>query len=192
MARKAGVGLEIVEGQTIVEQTVIGAYETLPEKKQVFIRELHKNGWNKTQAGLKAGCKSSESAIQCANRWLRQTNVQAAIEEFQAKDNKAATLDVDDLKAELWKNHLRADRVSDSNKALELILRLLGAFKDSLDVTQQVGLAQVLADLTDATKAVGLPDDKESSDVIDMYVTKEEIPDKGESSPDNLDKGDKI
>ena len=118
--------------------------------------------------------------------------MQAAIEEFQAKDNKAATLDVDDLKAELWKNHLRADRVSDSNKALELILRLLGAFKDSLDVTQQVGLAQVLADLTDATKAVGLPDDKESSDVIDMYVTKEEIPDKGESSPDNLDKGDKI
>lgn len=183
MARKAGVGLHIVEGQTVVEQNITGAFESLPEKKQIFIRELHKNGWNKTQAGLKAGCKTPKGALATANNWLKERTVQFAIEEFQTKDNKSASLDVDDLKAELWKNHLRADRVSDSNKALELILRLLGAFKDSLDVTQQVSLATVLADLSAKSKDSNRSlSDKE---VIAEFVTKEDLPDKGESTPDD-------
>jgi hypothetical protein len=189
MAKKAGAGLHIVEGQTVVDQAIVGAFESLPEKKQVFIRELHKNGWNKTQAGLKAGCKSSEGALATANNWLKERTVQFAIEEFQAKDNKAATLDVDDLKAELWKNHLRADRVSDSNKALELILRLLGAFKDSLDVNQQVSLATVLADLSSKAKEENRSlSDKE---VIAEFETKEDLPDKGESTPDKSESSTK-
>jgi len=183
--KKAGAGLKgLTPHLTLVDQSLVVAFEALPEKKQVFIRELHKNGWNKTQAGLKAGCKSPEAALGTANNWLRERNVQQAIQEFQDKDNKATKLDVDDLKAELWKNHLRADRVSDSNKALELILRLLGAFKDTLDVKQQIGIAQVLADLTPITKAVG--NDKESqAETIESFSTgKEDLPDNGQSSPD--------
>lgn len=189
--KKAGAGLKgLTPHLTIVNQTVVGAFDSLPEKKQTFIRELHKNGWNKTQAGLKAGCKSSEAALATGNNWLKERTVQQAIQEFQDKDNKSHSLNVDDLKAELWKNHLRADRVSDSNKALELILRLLGAFKDSLDVHQQVGIAQVLADLTPITKAVGSTNDRDKA--IDAFSTKEsfdseqeDLPDNGESFPDN-------
>ena len=184
--KKAGAGLKgLTPHLTLVDQAVVGAFESLPEKKQIFIRELHKNGWNKTQAGLKAGCKSPEASLQTANNWLKERTVQQAIQEFQDKDNKSSKLTVDDLKAELWKNHLRADRVSDSNKSLELILRLLGAFKDTLDIKQQVGIAQVLADLTPITKAVGNTSDK----VIQAFSTSD-LPDKGQSSPDKSEESD--
>lgn len=186
--KKAGAGLKgLTPHLTLVDQAVVGAFEALPEKKQIFIRELHKNGWNKTQAGLKAGCKSPEAALATGNNWLKERNVQQAIQEFQDKDNKSHTLNVDDLKAELWKNHLRADRVSDSNKALELILRLLGAFKDSLDIKQQVGIAQVLSDLTTATHAVGKEEDKESAISAFSSSNNEDLPDKEQLSSDNLE-----
>ena len=134
------------------------AWDRLPAKKQLFIRHLHENNWNKTQAALAAGCKNAESAFTTASNWLKEPDVQMAIELFQKKFNKANNLTIDDLKSELWKNHLRAARVSDSNKALELICRLLGAFKDTLDIEGKVGIAQVLADLSRMPQLKG-PDD---------------------------------
>jgi len=171
----------------LVTQSVHSAFDDLPQKKQTFIKELHKNGWNKTQAGLKAGLKNPSAALQTANNWLKEPKVQRAIEEFQALDNKAINLCVDDLKAELWKNHLRATRVSDSNKSLELILRILGAFKDNLEVTQAVGLAQVLEDLTSVTRAVGLEEDTNTVDqTISKFETTDKVnPDKEQLSSDN-------
>ena len=135
------------------------AWDRLPAKKQLFIRTLHENGWNKTQAALTCGAKNPETAQQQASNWLKEVDVQMGIEIFARKFNKADNLTIGDLKSELWKNHMRAARVSDSNKALELICRLLGAFKDSIDIEGKVGIAQVLADLSKSSIQLTGPDD---------------------------------
>ena len=161
------------------------AWDRLPAKKQLFIKTLHETDWNKTQSGLAAGCKSPESALVCANNWLKEPDIQMAIEIYQKKFNRANNLTIDDLKSELWKNHLRAARVSDSNKALELICRLLGAFKDSLDIEGKVGIAQVLADLTLAGKKSRLEGPDDIRPLLEARVVEVEASDKEPRGSDN-------
>jgi len=190
MTKKSGAGLGLLTDDSVIVEDVPKAFDSLKPKYQIFVKELFSNGWNKTQAALAAGSKNEDAAIASANIWLKREDIKQAVEEYRLIKDKADDLTVEDLKAELWRNHLKAARVSDSNKALELLLRCMGAFKDSVEIEGNMGFASVIADLRQTAKEISA--DENSAKVIEAEV----LPDNGESSPDKgssiklLDKGD--
>jgi len=178
MAKKAGAGLGILTDDQIIVESVLTPFDKLAEKYKIFIRSLFENGWNKTQAALAAGSKNPETARTSAATWLKRDDVKEAIASYKLKHEKANDLEVEDLKAELWKNHLKATRVSDSNKSLELLLRCMGAFKDTIELEGNMGFASVIADLKQTAKEISV---EEHVKCLEAEI----LPDNGQSSPDN-------
>jgi hypothetical protein len=189
MTKTVGAGLPsgLSDDTEICSEPIKGALDTLPYKKQIFVEELFRNGFNKTQAALKAGSKNPEAAIATATNWLKEDKVKLAIEELRHRDSKADKLTVEDLKVELWRNHIRAERVSDSNKSLELICRLLGGFKDTVDVKGTVGFAQVIADLRQNASKLA---DVEEAVLIDLPDKEEDVGSSTDKELKDSDKGD--
>jgi len=171
MAKKAGAGLGILTDDHVIVKDVKTPFDDLSTKLQTFVKALFDNGWNKTQAGLAAGAPNPEAALSSAYNWLKRDDVKEAIASYKLKHDKAEDLEVNDLKAELWKNHLKATRVSDSNKSLELLLRCMGAFKDTVEIEGAMGFASVIADLRHTAKQISA---EEQAKVLEAEV----LPDK--------------
>lgn len=110
----------------------------LSPKQQRFVDEYLVDS-NATQAAIRAGY-SAKTAEQQGSRLLRNVQVAAAIEERGAKLAKKVGTTAERVRRGLWRNYKRSMRApvkdggSVANKALELLGKDVGMFKDRLDV----------------------------------------------------------
>lgn len=112
----------------------------LNEKQKRFVEEYCID-YNATQAAIRAGY-SPKSAEVTACRLLRNAKICEAIDQKRVKIAEKAELSAEWVLRELARNHELAKGIGElaaSNKALELIGKHLGMFKDKVEMTGENG-----------------------------------------------------
>lgn len=119
----------------------------LSDKHKKFVDEYMKD-MNATAAYLRAGYKCSEASARVnASKLLTNPNIASEISDRvskrQQKIQENTEISVEWVLKELADNHSKAKAIGDigpSNKALELIGKHLGMFKDKLEISGETGV----------------------------------------------------
>jgi phage terminase small subunit len=101
----------------------------------LFIKEYMKD-MNGTQAAIRAGYSEKGAKVQACNL-LKRPDVQEELRKLFDKLNAEMSIDENYIIRELNSNHMRGkelDKISESNKALELMGKSLAMFTDRLKV----------------------------------------------------------
>jgi len=113
----------------------------LTAKRQAFTREypIDNNG---EKAAIRAGYSKKTAASQ-ASRLLKIVNVQKAIAERRAEIAERADVELTYIirgLVDIYNRAIKAGRLADANRALELLGKHKGAFSDRLELSGTVGL----------------------------------------------------
>ncbi len=112
-----------------------------PRQKR-FVEEYLKDP-NATQAAVRAGYSEKTAAV-IGSENLRKPKIAEAVKESQAKRAERVEITADMILAELWKNVEMArdlGKMTDSNRALELCDKHIGALTERLHVTSDKNTA---------------------------------------------------
>lgn len=118
-----------VKQEPINKTQAFGASKAMPPRQQRFVEEYLVDS-NATQAAIRAGY-SRKTAYSQGHRLLKNAEVADAVREGRTRIAEKAELNSAWVVAEAKKNHedaIRRGRIADSNRALDLIGQLIGAF----------------------------------------------------------------
>lgn len=122
----------------------------LSDKHSKFVDE-YMIDMNATAAYLRAGYKCTEDAARVsASKLLTNPNIVAEIATRQAKMQEESGISVKWILEELVENHRMARQIGElpaSNKALEMLGKHLGMFKDKVEISGGLSLEKVLSEL---------------------------------------------
>lgn len=113
--------------------------EGLTVRQKKFCDEYLKNG-NATQSYIKAGYSASEDvAAVNSHKLLRNTKIKTYIAQKQEKIEDESIMSIQEAQkflTDIAKN--KTDRTNDKLKAVELLMKMQGAFLDRLNVNAEV------------------------------------------------------
>jgi phage terminase small subunit len=119
---------------------------SLNPKQAAFVREYLKD-FNATQAAIRAGYSQKTAKEQGSRLLLTNVHVKAAVKKGQEKAAEKAEITAEWVRDKLVDLHAAAMEEGDfapANKALELLGRHIGMFKDKLELSGSVDFASAL------------------------------------------------